>query len=93
MGSRWGSDLACEVCGQRYRDLRTGHTFAGVKRLMRRAPNERWRYRRRHGVLGFWHGIKVLEWNHHVEMCWVYSGQRGRAPLLRVPPSPEQKAA
>ena len=57
MASRWGCDLVCEVCGQEYKALRTGHTFASVKRLMRRGPNSRdWIYKRRHGVLGFWHG-------------------------------------
>lgn len=94
MASQWGRDLVCEVCGQEYHALRTGHTFASIKRLMRRGPNSRdWIYKRRHGVLGFWHGIKVMEWNHHVEQCWYYAGRRGRAPTIKAPQMPLRLAA
>lgn len=78
--SNWGRDLVCEVCGQEYRRLRTGHTFASVRREKRGPDPADWVYRRRGGVLGFWHALKVLAWNAHVDACWHYSGRRGRAP-------------
>lgn len=79
--STWGHELVCEVCGQEYRRLRTGHTFATVRRMIKRGPDPAdWVYRRRGGVLGFWHALKVLAWNAHVDACWHYSGRRGHAP-------------
>ena len=81
MASTWGGHLACDVCGLAYSELRTGETFASVKRMMRRGPDSSsWIYKRRHGVLGFWHQLKLMAWNSHVTECWHYTGNGGRAP-------------
>jgi hypothetical protein len=36
-------------------------------------PNEtdstKWRYKRRHGVLGFWRQVKLMEWEYHIAEC------------------------
>lgn len=72
MASKWGSNLVCEECGLRYSDMRTGDTFASIKLEMKvGAPDapETWRYRRRNGVLGYWHAKKLMWWDYHLGMC------------------------
>jgi len=72
MASRWGVDLACPHCGLRYQDLRTGDTFATIKAEMKQggaSDPSTWRYRRRNGVLGYWHAKKLMWWDYHLGMC------------------------
>ena len=71
MPSRWGAELRCTYCGLTYRALRTGDTFASIKDEIAGAAGEpsTWRYRRRNGVLGWWHAKKLLYWEYHVRLC------------------------
>lgn len=71
MGSRWGAELECVRCGLNYRTMVTGYTFAQVRSEMwsGSADPHDWRYRRRGGVLGYWHQIKRMLWEHHVAQC------------------------
>ena len=55
-------------CGLTYHDFRTGLTFAEVRAQMWRAAPP-WRYRRRHGVLGYWRQLKLAAWAIHVAEC------------------------
>ncbi len=45
-----------------YDEFRTGQTFASVRRMMRDDPHPEhggWRSKRRRGVLGYWHQLKI----------------------------------
>jgi hypothetical protein len=76
MPSQWGAqhgDLRCSVCGLRYDNMRTGLTFAEVRRLiisigfctkMGHVKNGR-----RNGVLGYMHELKLQFWDQHVGVC------------------------
>lgn len=65
-----GNDDECEVCGLKYRDLRTGLTFADVKAMLWKGPDpETWVYKRRNTVLGLWHQIKQSMWDEHLYHC------------------------
>jgi hypothetical protein len=48
----------------RYDRFTTGLTFREVKRMMfdNHQDRSRWRYKRRHTVLGAWHAIKLSMW-------------------------------
>ena len=48
-----------------YDDFRTGLTFRIVKRLMfdNHDDRSRWKYKRRHTVLGAWHELKLQMWH------------------------------
>lgn len=52
------------TCGARYADMRTGLTFADVRQMLFVASDDpsQWRNRRRNGVLGFWHELKLMQW-------------------------------
>lgn len=53
------------ACGAAYADFRTGQTFRSVRRMMRDDPHPGhggWRQKRRRGVLGYWHELKVRMW-------------------------------
>jgi hypothetical protein len=69
--SRWGAELRCEVCGARYREMHTGLSFADVRRDMHSgsADPKDWRQKRRRGVLGYWHEIKLSLWRSHLAWC------------------------
>lgn len=58
-------------CGLKYEDMRTGLTFADVRRMMwiNSDDSADWVYKRRHGVLGFWHQIKLSMWRDHLAIC------------------------
>lgn len=61
----------CEVCGLRYRNLRTGLDFKAVQDMLWVADNDPdlWRHKGRHSVLGLWYEIKQSMWRDHIEMC------------------------
>lgn len=71
MASRWGAELRCEVCGATYREMRTGLTFAAVRRDMHCGSEDPkdWRQKRRRSVLGYWHQIKRSLWLSHLAWC------------------------
>lgn len=71
MASRWGAHLRCDCCGLTYQAMRTGDTFASIREEMRSGDPDpaTWRYRRRGGVLGFWHAKKLRWWRYHVDQC------------------------
>lgn len=58
-------------CGCTYDAFRTGLSFAVVRSLMRVSDDDprRWRQKRRSGVLGFWHELKVQLWYSHLGDC------------------------
>lgn len=51
-------------CGASYAALRTGETFASVRRAMWVADDDptRWRSKSRRAVLGFWRELKLGLW-------------------------------
>lgn len=59
---RRAKELACEHCGARYRDMRTGLTFSEVQQMMKTNQEGEYRQIRRHSVLGFWHELKLAQW-------------------------------
>jgi len=72
---RGTSNIVC-VCGARYDEHRTGLTFATVRGMMRtfsQDPKD-WRYKRRRGVLGFWHELKLNSWFYEHGLCLKHKG-------------------
>ena len=63
--------LECPECGFKYKDLRSGHTFAEVKQMLWVASDDPkdWVYRRRGTVLGKWRELKLEKWRHHLLCC------------------------
>lgn len=59
------------ACGLTYKALRTGYTFATVRREMFTADPDptTWRHKRRSSVLGFWHELKLGLWRYHLDLC------------------------
>lgn len=59
----------CPYCGMEYDDFRTGETFATIKESMYVSSEDptRWKYKRRHGVLGRWHDLKQELWRSHID--------------------------
>lgn len=66
---------SCPACELTYDAFRTGETFASMRRAMfvETSDTNAWRYKRRHGVLGFWHQWKVTMFRSHVEECEYYA--------------------
>jgi len=64
-----------------YRDLKTGLSFAEVKKLMfdNEPDPKNWKYKRRNTVLGYWHELKKEMWDHHIEGC--FKTQTGVIPF------------
>ena len=81
----------CPYCGLKYEDLRTGLTFAEVRQMLwvDSPDSDDWKYKRRHGVLGMWHGIKKRMMAEHIEMCKHYwkeeYGEEDLEPLEDIP--------
>lgn len=61
----------CKICGLKYDDFRTGETYRGTYATLWRAEDDPavWRNKNRHGVLGAWHGYKMMLWAAHVAGC------------------------
>lgn len=70
------SPSMCPGCGMKYRDLKTGFTFADiVSMLWVDDPDPaRWRSKRRNSILGFWHEIKLNLWREHCDLCSTQLG-------------------
>ena len=64
-------DEICPHCGLAYRDFRTGLDFAAVRSMLWVDKDDpaRWRQKRRCGVLGFWHQLKLDMWKIHLREC------------------------
>ena len=63
----------CPMCGLKYKDFRCSlKAFSEVKEQMF-IPSEqdptKWKYKRKKGVLGYWHMVKKTEWQHHLDDC------------------------
>ena len=69
MGSKL--NFTCPHCGFQYKDLRTGHTYRDIYVLLWVASEDssKWRYKRRHTILGKWHQLKMELWNEHIWAC------------------------
>jgi hypothetical protein len=63
--------MFCQVCGLTYSALRTGETFASVRRMMFVATDDttQWVYKRRRCVLRFWRKLKEMLWDEHRGLC------------------------
>jgi hypothetical protein len=61
----------CDVCGLDYDDFKTGFTYSDIFGMLWVADDDpsRWRYKRRHTVLGLWHQIKQSMFREHVAEC------------------------
>jgi hypothetical protein len=70
MTKRRNSDK-CNICGLKYDDFRTGETYRGAYASLWRTEDDPtlWRNKNRHGVLGAWHGYKMLLWDEHLKTC------------------------
>ena len=71
MSSKWGEDLKCPICGLVYKKFRTGLTFKEVRDYywVDTEDEKKWKYKRRHTVLGRWHAIKKDMWAEHLKAC------------------------
>lgn len=70
--SRWaGRHEKCEHCGLTYEQLRTGYTYKEIRMLLWVGDPDysKWKYKRRHTVLGLWHQIKKSMWSEHLYIC------------------------
>lgn len=58
----------CPFCKLKYANFRTGESFGSVREGMYKAEADpqSWIYKRRHGVLGRWHGLKQELWRDHL---------------------------
>jgi len=70
-----GNNEKCPKCGIRYKDFRASITsFQEAKDAMFVVSEDSkdWRYRRKNGVLGYWHSVKKKEWKYHLEECGLF---------------------
>lgn len=56
--------MICPKCGISYADFRTGLVYYDVYYMIYNR-----KYKRRNGVLGYWHQIKQQMWAEHVREC------------------------
>lgn len=68
----------CAACGLDYDDFKTGLTFAAVRADMWRTEEDpsQWKYKRRRGVLGAWHGTKQMMWRDHLDTCEAAAAEK-----------------
>jgi hypothetical protein len=61
----------CPYCALRYKDFRTGLTFAEVRQMfwVDSEDSRDWIYKRRNTVLGKWRSIKLEMFEQHVLVC------------------------
>ena len=64
-----GNDEKCPHCGIKYRDFHTGLRYVDVYCWMmdNETDPSKWRYKRRHTILGKWHQHKMEMWKFHTE--------------------------
>lgn len=94
-GRTW-SDQTCEHCGLVYSDFRTGYKYTEVRMLLWVADEDysKWKYKRRHTVLGLWHSIKRSLWDEHIYVCEMaaLAVQEARLDQEMVEKLPEERA-
>ena len=56
--------MICPKCNLKYKNFRTGLTYNDVYNMI---FSRQWK--RRNGVLGYWHEFKLKMWADHKEMC------------------------
>lgn len=63
--------MICPGCGLAYDAMRTGLSFAEVRAQMYSSDPDpsTWRNKRRHGVLGYWRELKLMQWDMHLGQC------------------------
>jgi hypothetical protein len=72
--------MQCEICGLNYSEMRTHMTYREVYHLIYTRP-----HKRRHGVLGYWHELKLKQWAAHLDECAYYAAQAAaQAPELSI---------
>lgn len=61
----------CEHCGTTYAlfRLEAPRTFREARALMFTSDPPPWRQKRRRSVLGFWHELKRMAWQYHLDQC------------------------
>jgi hypothetical protein len=66
---QWRKEV-CPICGQRYKDLKTGLSWNDVYLIARKEheAGKRGHYSRG-TILGIWFSIKQQMWNNHLEEC------------------------
>ena len=68
----------CPGCGEVYNRFRCDlGSFRSVRAEMwhnSENPNK-WRHKRRRGVLGYWRQLKSAHWNWHIKECEAYHSQ------------------
>jgi len=58
----------CPFCKITYDDFRTGFTYYDIYHMIFNRQ-----YKRRKGVLGKWHELKLEMWNEHLKICEMVS--------------------
>lgn len=75
------------VCGASYHAMRTGLTFGKVRAMLHDVPDPNregwWRQKGRRSVLGFWHELKMQQWESMHGSCERDAIIRAR--LARIP--------
>jgi len=64
---------SCPFCGLHYKNFRCSlRTKEEVYDQMFVHDNDstKWRYKRKGGILGYWHMIKQREWRQHLNECY-----------------------
>ena len=64
---------SCPFCGLYYKNFRCSlRTKEEVYDQMFVHDNDssKWRYKRKGGILGYWHMIKIREWQQHLNECY-----------------------
>jgi len=56
----------CPECFLHYNNFKTGFTFYDIYYIIYHR-----KFKRRSGVLGYWHEMKIKMWNQHIENCGV----------------------
>lgn len=67
---------SCLFCGLRYADFRCSlQTKEAVydQMFVHDKDSSKWRYKRKGGILGYWHMIKQHEWQQHLNECYFDS--------------------
>ena len=67
------NNKSCPFCGLYYKNFRCSlRTKEEVYDQMFVHDNDssKWRYKRKGGILGYWHMIKIREWQQHLNECY-----------------------
>lgn len=69
MSNYRGNAERCPHCGITYGKFRTGMTYQQVYDLLKdnESDPEKWKYKRRHTILGNWFAMKQQLWAQHTE--------------------------